>query len=178
MYCDKCGNKIVKNERFCSRCGQKTKLEKIADRDTIVDYKIKHLPSAKEILKSEAEKAANRMTKSGIILIIVGLALTGITYALAEPGGSYYIFWGLPIYGFYRLIKGLNYESSVRNLDESIQAGNKKEIMGWYKEATDHFLCIDCFSKAKGIAETDYKLKTEDDLKQDIYTCDECKKEF
>ena len=178
MYCEKCGNKIIKNEKFCSQCGQKIELEEIAKRDIVVDNKIKHLPSTQEILKSEAEKAANGMINSGIALIVVGLALTGITYAFAEPGGSYYIFWGLPIYGFYRLIKGLNYNSSIGNSNEEIQVGDKKEIIVWYKKATDHFLCSDCFSKAAGIVTTDYKLKTEGDLKQNTYTCDECKKEF
>ncbi|MFA4998603.1 MAG: zinc ribbon domain-containing protein [Candidatus Paceibacterota bacterium] len=178
MFCTNCGNKIIKTEKFCTQCGQKTELGEITKRDTAVDNKIKHLPSTQEVLKSEDEKAANGMVKSGIVFIVFGLALTGITYAFAEPGGSYYVFWGLPIYGFYRLIKGLNYNSSIGDSSEEIQASDKKEIIGWYKEATDYFLCSDCFSKATGINTADYMLKTEDDLKQNIYTCDECKKEF
>ncbi len=60
-------------------------------------------------------------------------------------------------------------------------AGTKRDKIkkiGYYKESTDNFLCLDCFFKTQGIIKKDYRLKTEEDLKKNIYTCDECKKEF
>lgn len=50
--------------------------------------------------------------------------------------------------------------------------------IGWYNKSNDHFLCVDCLPKAKSINKKDYKPVEEDSLEEDIYTCDECGREF
>ncbi len=43
----------------------------------------------------------------GVILILVGAAITWGTWAAAEAGGSYWVMWGLIAYGMFRIIRGL-----------------------------------------------------------------------
>ena len=53
-----------------------------------------------------------------------------------------------------------------------------KEKIGWYKESADHFLCANCFSKIEGLIKEEYRPIYEEDLVDDIYSCDACKKEI
>ena len=43
----------------------------------------------------------------GVVLIAVGLGITAWSYSDAGPGGRYWIFWGLPLVGGWRVIAGL-----------------------------------------------------------------------
>lgn len=43
----------------------------------------------------------------GVAMLLIGIALTWITYGAADGGGTYFVFWGLIIYGGYKIIKGL-----------------------------------------------------------------------
>lgn len=181
MFCTNCGKKISGDSKFCEYCGGKITYEETAKRDNIIDKKNKTSLSVQEILDIEEKNAANRTIRSGIIFIVIGLALTGITYAFAEPGGSYYIFWGLPIYGFYLLIKGLNRGSSIGNSEseeEILPDNENKEIVGWYDETRNHFFCNDCFGKMAVCDTNNHKAVRENDLNKNVYTCDACKKEF
>lgn len=78
------------------------------------------------ILLNGAKRAANKIILGGIGWIIAGLVITGITYSAAKPGGAYYVFWGLCIYGAYRLIKGLYYRAMPQKLIEDAMANNEK----------------------------------------------------
>jgi hypothetical protein len=49
----------------------------------------------------------NNDIKWGLILLLGGGAITLYTYESAANGGSYFIMWGVMIYGGYRLILGL-----------------------------------------------------------------------
>ena len=53
-----------------------------------------------------------------------------------------------------------------------------KQIIGYYKESIDHFLCNDCFLKLNNLKKEDCNTITEDDLIKDVYICDACKKEI
>jgi hypothetical protein len=50
------------------------------------------------------------------------------------------------------------------------------DIIGWYKESSDQFLCTSCFQKNKSINKEEYTPKRMPDLKKDDYKCDECGK--
>jgi len=50
---------------------------------------------------------------TGLILIGVGAILTGLTYQSALPGGTYFIFYGLVIYGAWFVFKSLFNETST-----------------------------------------------------------------
>jgi len=57
-------------------------------------------------------------------------------------------------------------------------ASRHSKQIGWYKEATDHFLCVKCFQEAKNLSREDYKPVKEDSLEEDIYICDKCGRVF
>jgi hypothetical protein len=43
----------------------------------------------------------------GGILVAIGGIVTAATYATADPGGTYILFWGPIVYGGYRLVVGV-----------------------------------------------------------------------
>jgi hypothetical protein len=43
----------------------------------------------------------------GAIAITIGGGITAATYASADPGGTYLVFWGPVLYGGYRVVVGL-----------------------------------------------------------------------
>ena len=56
---------------------------------------------------------------------------------------------------------------------------NREELIGWYNEKIDNFLCSECFSKRKNIDKRDYKPISENELEEkDLYICDECEEQF
>lgn len=72
-------------------------------------------------LRYEARKQAG--TKDlmwGVILILVGAAITWGTWSAAEAGGSYWIIWGLMAYGMFRIIRGL-----YRKVTDTTDAGTR-----------------------------------------------------
>ncbi|HWO07778.1 MAG TPA: hypothetical protein VNM40_04340 [Candidatus Paceibacterota bacterium] len=79
------------------------------------------------LLLREAEMAANRIILGGIGWIAAGIIITWITYAMADPGESYFIFWGLSVYGAYRLLKGIYYRMSPEKLIAEALAGAEHE---------------------------------------------------
>ncbi len=111
MPCQKCGKTISKEGKFCEHCGaklqvgdfKKTKVE--TSGGNLTNEELLHA----SLLISEAKKAANKMMLQGAGWILVGGIITLITYSVARPGGTYYVFWGLSIYGIYQLIRGVYY---------------------------------------------------------------------
>lgn len=57
-----------------------------------------------EMRTAAREQAKAEMIK-GVIWITAGGLITGFTYAMADTGGSYFVFWGAMAYGAYRLIR-------------------------------------------------------------------------
>jgi len=49
--------------------------------------------------------------------------------------------------------------------------------IGWYKEVNDKFFCNDCLPKTEDANKEGYKPVYMDDLDNNIYTCDKCRKE-
>jgi hypothetical protein len=61
-------------------------------------------PSApRGIMKNPGSK----MMLQGCLFSVAGLLLTAVSYALASPGGTYFLFWGLILYGGVRFLRGL-----------------------------------------------------------------------
>lgn len=61
----------------------------------------------------QANQAVRDLAKAemvkGALWLVGGALLTGITYAAAEPGGTYAIFWGAFAYGGFRFLRALYY---------------------------------------------------------------------
>jgi hypothetical protein len=45
----------------------------------------------------------------GFLWFLGGAVVTTVTYVAADPGGGYYVFWGVMAYGAYRLIRAIYY---------------------------------------------------------------------
>ena len=60
-------------------------------------------------LRDAARLVAKAEMVKGLLWLIGGAIITGITYAAAEPGGSYFLFWGPMAYGAYRLLRAFYY---------------------------------------------------------------------
>lgn len=63
-----------------------------------------------------AREAAKREMIKGVLWFIGGALLTGITYATADPGGTYVVFWGALAYGAYRLLRAIYYWANPQAL--------------------------------------------------------------
>ena len=64
--------------------------------------------SIKPIL-NEVRAKAGRLIGIGILMTIIGSALTAGSYNAASPGGKYTVFGGLIIFGIWNILKGLYY---------------------------------------------------------------------
>lgn len=62
--------------------------------------------------------------------------------------------------------------------ESQVKSKESKKLIGWYKESIDHFLCRNCASKIGRLEMKGYDPVREDDLREDVYTCDECGKIF
>jgi len=65
---------------------------------------------ARSIYESERQSARSRNIMVGLILLVVGIIVTAVTYdsASSSPsGGTYIVAWGPMVYGAIRLFKGL-----------------------------------------------------------------------
>jgi hypothetical protein len=69
-------------------------------------------------MEAVARQAAKLEMIKGLLWFVGGAAVSGITYLAADPGGSYYVFWGAIAYGGYRLLRAIYYwlnpESLIR----------------------------------------------------------------
>jgi len=66
---------------------------------------------------SQAVKDAAKVEMvKGVLWLVGGGALTGITYAMARPGGTYVVFWGALAYGGYRFLRALYYWFNPKSL--------------------------------------------------------------
>jgi len=102
MFCKKCKKQIDEVEKFCGYCGANTKEVNFIlkpDRHTHDDFSHKY--------DQPQESPGHGEVIVGIVTLLIGIALTWITYESASGGGTYFVFWGLIIYGGYKILKGL-----------------------------------------------------------------------
>lgn len=105
MICQSCQKEINNDAKFCKFCGKEIAIPsqpKVGSVDLYFQNKNK-------TYKEESNKIANTEMFKGLGLIILGLVITGISYAMAGEGGRYYIFWGISVYGAYIFIKSFSY---------------------------------------------------------------------
>lgn len=69
-----------------------------------------------DYLKRAAQQVAKTEMIKGLLWLIGGAIVTGITYSAAAPGGSYYVFWGAMAYGAFRFLRGLYHHANPRAL--------------------------------------------------------------
>ena len=60
----------------------------------------------------------------------------------------------------------------------SLSKYDKMDLIGWYEEFNDHFICINCSKESKNFKKKGYKPIRIWDTIDDIYTCDKCDKVF
>lgn len=66
---------------------------------------------------SQAVKDAAKVEMvKGVLWLVGGGALTGITYAMARPGDTYVVFWGALAYGGYRFLRALYHWFNPKSL--------------------------------------------------------------
>lgn len=66
--------------------------------------------------KMMAMLAADQIIRRGWYWVGGGLILSFATYAAADPGGGFVVFWGAPLYGLYRVYKGVQLKNELRKL--------------------------------------------------------------
>ena len=63
---------------------------------------------AQSMYEAERRAAKSKNIMFGLILLVVGLVVTAVTYdSASQEGGTYIIAWGPMVYGGIRLFKGL-----------------------------------------------------------------------
>jgi len=99
MRCEKCGKTIDNNSKFCEFCG-----EKITKKISL------QTPSPEAVFREEEASAENPEARHeifiGFVWVVIGVVITWGSYSLASDGGTYFVFWGLIVYGVYKIIKG------------------------------------------------------------------------
>lgn len=74
-------------------------------------------------IRVAARGAAKVEMTRGVSWLAGGALVTGITYASASPGGTYFVFWGALAYGGYRFLRALyfwfNPDALLRKADLS-----------------------------------------------------------
>ena len=59
---------------------------------------------------------AQRVALVGFLWLAGGLAISIGSYAAADPGESYHVFWGAALFGAYKCIRGLFYMADPARL--------------------------------------------------------------
>ena len=121
MFCKNCGNKISEEIAFCTECGHpmmsKNNTAYSANQtSTSLSEEEQQQASYYPLLIEQAKKTANVEMAKGIGWAVLGLVITFVTYAMAEDGGTYFILWGLVIYGVYIFLRGLFWRISPKSL--------------------------------------------------------------
>ncbi len=111
MLCKNCKKQVKADEKFCGFCGAET-IEKISDDHVHFgapdkEYKQTDNNPLYGYDTNTNDRGGNGEIMVGVIVLIIGAVLTWITYEAASEGGTYFVFWGLMIYGGYKIIKGL-----------------------------------------------------------------------
>lgn len=124
MICSKCNTTNYNDAKFCTSCGNNLQVTQEKVTEGSVDMYFKKQDNA---LMKEASNVADGVIKRGLIAIAIGLGITSITWLFASEGGTYYVFWGLVIYGGYEVLKGFYYKANPKSLiNESKKNENQK----------------------------------------------------
>ncbi len=120
MFCINCGKQISEKSAFCTECGNPVS----ALKESTISTNQPPARSPEEIeqeyyyliLLEQAKRTANIEIAKGVGWAAFGLVITAITYMVAEDGGTYFVFWGLMIYGAYIFLRGLSWRISPQSL--------------------------------------------------------------
>jgi len=154
MFCGNCGKSIAEDSVFCEFCGSKTKkvdngkpksqpkkrglssknqteIEESQENETYSSEETKNTYYYL-LLREQAKKTANAEMLKGIGWAVLGGIITFVTYSMASDGGTYFVFWGLVVYGAYVFLRGLYYRISPdsllkKALGETSEEDNKNE---------------------------------------------------
>ena len=58
-------------------------------------------------MRAAATKRGLVQLAVGVGMIVLGVVISVATYAFASGGGSYFIAWGLPLFGVITIVKGI-----------------------------------------------------------------------
>ena len=120
MFCTNCGNKVSEKSTFCTECGHPATLKNdaVSSASQTPAHSSEKVEQAHYylLLIEQAKKTANIEIAKGIGWAGLGLVITFITYAMASDGGTYFVFWGLAIYGAYVFLRGLYWRISPKSL--------------------------------------------------------------
>jgi len=105
MICQNCQKEIVNDAKFCRFCGNEVVAVSQSESGSVDQY----FQNKKSVEAEEGKKLANSEMLKGLGLIILGIVLTGISYAMADDGGTYHILWGISVYGGYIFLKSFSY---------------------------------------------------------------------
>jgi hypothetical protein len=120
MFCSNCGKQISEGATFCGKCGHQITSQ--GNKASSVTEKLTYSPEELEqahcylLLIEQAKKTANKEMFKGIAWAVLGLLITVIGYAIVSDGETYFVFWGLVIYGAYIFIRGLYWRISPKSL--------------------------------------------------------------
>lgn len=83
----------------------------------------------------------------GLLLIAISLAITIVSYNMADSGGSFSIFWGLAIWGLVLLMRGIyRYVNPVSGLEPSVKSANRqlpsRRFGAWVSVVAGVFLVV------------------------------------
>lgn len=73
-----------------------------------------------EITEAARQAAKAEMTR-GFLWFAGGAAITLVTYASADPGGRYMLFWGPMAYGGFRLVRAVYFWLNPKALIRSVR---------------------------------------------------------
>ncbi|MFH1968099.1 MAG: zinc ribbon domain-containing protein [bacterium] len=101
IKCPTCRKLIDNDSKFCEFCGGKIDPKKDATGDININFENRN-----DVLLSPEKQLAKQEITTGVIWVAIGIVITWLSYTFASEGGTYFIFWGLVIYGAYKIIKG------------------------------------------------------------------------
>lgn len=148
MFCGNCGKSVEEDSVFCEFCGakiNKTKPQQPVHKSEKTETPTEVLSENKtkeespysdeelrqiyyySLLINQAKRTANAEMLKGIGWAALGGLITFITYTMASDGGTYFVLWGLVIYGAYVFFKGLYYRLSPKSLLEKAYEGDSGE---------------------------------------------------
>lgn len=117
--CSKCSENNTDTAKFCRKCGRSFLNEIGTYNANPVSGELDvHVDTAngtsspnelQQLLNKEATKHANKELLIGFVVFLLGALITLFGYISASEGGTYYIFYGPIIYGFYRFARGFCY---------------------------------------------------------------------
>ena len=109
MYCEQCGAKLDESASFCRYCGAKQSgavgSENTAPAQPEPGYYENATPAEPETKPAKEEKSSGKTMLYGLLIILLGAVLTGISYATNDY--EYTVYTGLFLVGGITFFVGL-----------------------------------------------------------------------